>query len=69
MNYLEWIPLYAKEWKTFATSEERLKRLRVELKVPDVDDPEATGERTIRRPQEQAKKNAAKKKATGPQEK
>jgi hypothetical protein len=36
--------------------------LRTELKVPDVDDPEATGERTIRRSQEQAKKNAAKKK-------
>jgi arylsulfatase A-like enzyme len=45
-----------------ADLEARLKRLRTELKVPDVDDPEATGERTIRRSQEQAKKNAAKKK-------
>lgn len=46
-----------------ADLELRLKRLRTELKVPDVDDPEATGERTIRRPQEQSKKNAEKKKA------
>jgi arylsulfatase A-like enzyme len=46
-----------------ADLEIRLKRLRAELKVPDVDDPEATGERTIRRSQEQAKKNVAKKKA------
>jgi len=45
--------------------EARLKRLRSELKVPDVDDPEATGERTIRRMEEQARKNAAKKKAAG----
>jgi arylsulfatase A-like enzyme len=46
-----------------ADLELRLKRLRTELKVPDVDDPEATGQRTIRRPQEPAKKNAEKKKA------
>jgi hypothetical protein len=46
-----------------ADLELRLKRLRTELKVPDVDDPEATGQRTIRRPQEPAKKNAEKKNA------
>ena len=48
-----------------ADLEARLKRLRTELQVPDVDDPDATGERTHRERQAKAAKNAAKKKAEG----
>jgi arylsulfatase A-like enzyme len=48
-----------------ADLEARLKRLRTELLVPDVDDPDATGERTHRERQAKAAKNAAKKKAEG----
>jgi hypothetical protein len=45
-----------------ADLEIRLKRLRAELKVPEVDDPDATGQRTHRERQAKAAKNAAKKK-------
>ena len=48
-----------------ADLEARLKRLRAELQVPEVDDPDATGERTHRERQAKAAKNAAKKKAEG----
>jgi hypothetical protein len=48
-----------------ADLEARLKRLRTELQVPDVDDPDATGERTHRERQTKGAKNAAKKKAEG----
>ena len=46
-----------------ADLELRLKKLRTELKVPEVDDPDATGERTHRERQAKAAKNAAKKKS------
>lgn len=46
-----------------ADLEKRLAKLRMELKVPAEDDPEATGQRTLRRQPDPAKKNAAKKKA------
>ena len=48
-----------------ADLEARLKRLRAELQVPEVDDPDATGERTHRERQAKAAKNAGKKKAEG----
>jgi arylsulfatase A-like enzyme len=48
-----------------ADLEARLKRLRTELQVPEVDDPDATGERTHRERQAKAAKNAGKKKAEG----